>query len=56
MEAVENCLAQIVRNAWAFVVDTDQNFLADMDCGNLNQSVGRRETYRIVDDVVDCPR
>src|ERR1700741_771373 len=53
VESVKDGLARFFGNAWAFVVDADSNFVADMGRRDFDQSARRREADRIVDDVVD---
>src|SRR5687768_14794460 len=53
MEAVEDRLTMFGRNAGPFVVDPDQDIVAHMGRGDLDQPAGGREADRIVDDIVD---
>ena len=53
MEAVENGLPQLGGNARSLVVNPDADLVADMRRGYFDQPPRRRETDRVVDDVVD---
>src|SRR4029078_1844173 len=54
MEAVKNRLTRFGRDARPVIVDADANFVAYPSGGKLNEAPGRRKTYRIVDDRIDC--
>ena len=53
MEPVKNRLTQLGRNAGAFVVNADADVAADSRGNDFDQPARRRETDRIVDDIVD---
>src|SRR5437762_11771012 len=53
MEAVKNGFSSFRRNAGAFIVDADADLVADAGHGNLDETAGRREAHRIIDDRID---
>ena len=56
MESLKNGFTRVGRDAGAFVVDADSNFLADTRRGDFDEAARRRKADGIVDDRIDRPR
>src|SRR5437764_13568683 len=56
MEAVKDRFTRVGWNSGPLVIDANLAFVADAGGGDLDQTAGRREAHRIVEDVVDRAR